>query len=242
MLQEIQKNEGKNMPLKKATGNMYSWITHTWNPVRGECPFQCSYCYVKRGGKQNPLHLDEKDLRTNLGASNFVFVCSGCDLFHPDIPRKWIERIISYTSLFFQNKYLWHTKNPGRASEFSYWQFPSDSFLCATVETNRSYTCMGTNFKPLERIAGLSSWLYGRMVTVEPILDFDGGPDGFARLLRIANPYQVNIGADSGHNNLPEPSREKVEELIELLAPHTKIHLKNNLRRILPESRYYGNA
>jgi hypothetical protein len=47
---------------------------------------------------------------------------------------------------------------------------------------------------------------------------------------------------NTNRNNLPEPSREKVEELLELLAPHTKIYLKKNLRRILPESRHYGNA
>jgi hypothetical protein len=68
-------------------------------------------------------------------------------------------------------------------------------------------------------MAGLAIWKKKRMVTAEPILDFD-----------------------SGHNGFPEPSREKVEELLELLAPHTRIHLKNNLRRILPESRYYGNV
>jgi hypothetical protein len=36
------------MPLKKATGNMYSWITHTWNAIRGKCGFNCSYCFVGR--------------------------------------------------------------------------------------------------------------------------------------------------------------------------------------------------
>jgi hypothetical protein len=91
-------------------------------------------------------------------------------------------------------------------------------------------------------MAGLAIWKKKRMVTAEPILDFDGGHDGFARLILNTNPVQVNIGADSGHNGFPEPSREKVEELLELLAPHTRIHLKNNLRRILPESRYYENA
>jgi hypothetical protein len=53
---------------------------------------------------------------------------------------------------------------------------------------------------------------------------------------------EVNIGADSGNNNLPEPSREKVEKLLELLAPHAKIHLKKNPRRILPESRRYESV
>jgi hypothetical protein len=64
----------------------------------------------------------------------------------------------------------------------------------------------------------------------------------FSEMILSCKPEQVNIGADSGNNHLPEPPAEKAEELIELLAPHTKIHLKSNLRRILPESRYYGNV
>src|SRR4030042_5380865 len=35
------------MPLNKTTGNMYPWVTHTWNRIRGRCPHECSYCYMK---------------------------------------------------------------------------------------------------------------------------------------------------------------------------------------------------
>jgi hypothetical protein len=76
------------------------------------------------------------------------------------------------------------------------------------------------------------------MITVEPILDFSVAD--FTDLILSCKPDQVNIGADSGHNHLPEPSREKVEELLELLVPHTRIDLKKNLRRLLPEHRLYG--
>ena len=52
------------MPLNKSIGNMYNFITHTWNTIKGECPHGCSYCYMKRWGKQPPLHFDEKELDT----------------------------------------------------------------------------------------------------------------------------------------------------------------------------------
>ena len=26
---------------------MYEWITKTWNPIGGECPIDCGYCFVK---------------------------------------------------------------------------------------------------------------------------------------------------------------------------------------------------
>ena len=32
------------MSLNKSKGNMYPWLTHTWNPLAGECPHKCTYC------------------------------------------------------------------------------------------------------------------------------------------------------------------------------------------------------
>jgi len=41
------------MGLNKSSGNMYEFITHTWNTVKGACEHDCSYCYMKRWGKLN---------------------------------------------------------------------------------------------------------------------------------------------------------------------------------------------
>lgn len=60
--------------LRPTKGNMYDFITHTWNPIKGECPHGCTYCYMKRWGAQKPLHLDEKEMRTGLGSGNYIFV------------------------------------------------------------------------------------------------------------------------------------------------------------------------
>ena len=51
----------------------------------------------------------------------------------------------------------------------------------------------------------------------------------------MCNPVQVNIGADSSpkHNNLPEPSKEKILELIAELGNFTKVVQKKNLKRLL---------
>jgi hypothetical protein len=84
------------------------------------------------------------------------------------------------------------------------------------------------------------SFITHAWITIEPILKFR--IDDFFQMLRICRPAQVNIGADSGSNRLPEPSGNEVEKLLKLLAPHSKIHLKNKLRRKLPESRFYGNV
>ncbi len=36
-----------NMGLNLSKGNMYSWLTHTFNTIKGECEHLCSYCHPK---------------------------------------------------------------------------------------------------------------------------------------------------------------------------------------------------
>jgi len=68
-------------------------------------------------------------------------------------------------------------------------------------------------------------------VTIEPVMDFD--LDELVALIRKCEPAQVNIGADTGGNKLPEPSPEKLRELITGLEEFTTIHSKRNLSRLL---------
>jgi hypothetical protein len=72
-----------------------------------------------------------------------------------------------------------------------------------------------------------------KMITVEPIMDFD--MEEFVLMIRMCSPFQVNIGADSGNNHLPEPSAEKIAAFIEALRPFTEVHLKKNLKRLCKE-------
>jgi hypothetical protein len=57
----------------------------------------------------------------------------------------------------------------------------------------------------------------------------------FSEMILSCNPRQVNIGADSGNNHLPEPPPEKIADLIEALRPFTKVYLKPNLKRLYQE-------
>jgi len=227
------------MPLKASTGNMYSFISHTWNPVRGDCGYGCQYCYVRKWGKSIPLRIDEKCLRDDLGESNYIFICSGCDLFHPNIPDEWICRVIKHTQGFRRNKYLLHTKNPGRVLELTRGSpLPNQYTVCVTIESNRWYDEVGFASEPEARLSVLSNISGNKMITVEPVMDFD--VDEFSQQIIACKPLQVNIGANSGHYKLMEPSREKLEGLIEALSPFTAVHLKKNLRRLLPEHDLFG--
>ena len=57
--------------------------------------------------------------------------------------------------------------------------------------------------------------------------------DNLIKLIKQCSPKQVNIGADSGRNNLPEPSKAKVLELVSELQKFTTIHKKSNLQRLI---------
>ncbi|MDR1230872.1 MAG: phage Gp37/Gp68 family protein [Spirochaetaceae bacterium] len=227
------------MAVRESRGNMYGFIDFSWNPVRGKCPYDCAYCYVKRwGDRQKPLHIDRSFLNVSLGKGNFVFVCSGCDLFHPDTPEQWIAEVRKNALRFPDNKYLWHTKNPQRLVELIE-PGPND-FACATIESNIHRPCVGGAPPPSERTAALREWKGPRMVTVEPVMDFETAK--FADMILSCKPAQVNIGADSGKNGLPEPSPDKVRTLVHILEQHTAVYVKPNLRRLMPEGLTAGEG
>ncbi len=212
------------MGLNISKGNMYEFVTHTWNAIKGACLHDCSYCYMKRWGKLKPVRLDEKEFKTDLGSGNFIFVGSSCDMFAADIPSEWIQRVIGHCKKF-NNKYLLQTKNPARYHEFD---LPQNFILGCTIETNRVYPCMGNTPKPRDRAMEMFDLENQKFITIEPILDFDIGE--LSVLINFSNVEWVNIGADSTNSGLPEPSKEKTEQLIALLAK--KITIKKNMKRI----------
>jgi hypothetical protein len=218
------------MSLNISQGNMYSWVTHTWNTIKGECPHGCTYCYMHRWGKQKPVHFDGKELKTDLGEGNFIFVGSSCDMFAYTIPHKWIEKTFSHCCKF-DNTYLFQSKNPSYFYSAGFW--PEKYKLCTTIETNRDYnSIMGKAPFPISRAEAMSRYLTKeKYVTIEPIMDFD--LTDMVDLIKMCNPVQVNIGADSGNNNLPEPSKDKLLALIDELKKFTVIDKKTNLKRLL---------
>jgi len=212
--------------LNKQKGNMYPFVTHTWNTVKGRCSHDCNYCYMKRF-KQNAIRFDEKELKTDLGRGNFIFVGSSNDMFARDIPDEWIDRTLKHCEQF-DNTYLFQSKNPMR---FHGYCFPENTMLATTIETNRDY-----NFSkaphPHDRVIGLLNLFdYERIVTIEPIMDFDA--EILVPWINNLLPAWVVIGADSKGHNLPEPSASKIKTLIDALKRFTTVKLKRNLNRLL---------
>lgn len=222
------------MTINPTKGNMYSWLTHTWNACKGACSHDCAYCYMKRWGKLNPVRLDEKELKCNLGNENFIFVGSSCDMFAADIPAEWIEKTLEHCRKF-DNKYLFQSKNPLRMLDFvRTGAIPKKSVFCTTIESNRVYPDIMRKSPHVRERAEIMRELsvYAEVfVTVEPIMDFDL-PE-MIDILKTCNASQINIGADSGGNKLPEPSKDKLLALIEAVKSFSVIDKKRNLERLL---------
>lgn len=221
---------------------MYPWA-YTWNPLAGKCPHDCLGCYV--GGKIAPWlkrmgnnkyvgepRLVESEFETKLliPKGYVVFVESCGDLFAEVIPRKWIVRVLDYIRNFPETTFLLQTKNPSR---FSVFYIPENCIIGTTIETNRDYQDTKAP-SPRERYNAfhtLSSLIYRKMVSIEPVKDFE--LHELVRWIRNIKPEFVSVGADTGNNSFKEPSSKKLQQLLFSLSFVTEVRRKKNLKRLL---------
>ena len=234
------------MALNKSKGNMFNWITHTWNPIAGHCSHVCSYCStnklkarydVLKDKYSGPMRLVEKEL-ISLGKDKIIFVAAQNDLFAKEVNSGIIKIILDHCNKF-DNKYLFQTKNPERILDFI--DHPifnlHKAVIATTIESNIFYKkIMGNTPTPFNRalaIAKINNRMSNKIpiyITIEPIMKFD---ENLLDLIEHCNPSQVNIGADSGNNGLPEPNRDNINWLIDNLSKFTKVKTKDNLKRLL---------
>lgn len=225
------------MGLNKTSGNMYPFVTHTWNPIRGKCAYECKYCYVKsmRAAKYytGTPRLIEKKLKTNLGQDNIIFVGNMIDMFADNIPCEYIIRVLEHCKRF-HNKCLFQTKNPRRFWDSSIFSsIPKGSVLGTTIETNRIDKEISKAPTQLDRTSYFDMPYnnFEQFVTIEPIMDFD--LTRFITMIKTCDPNWVTIGADSKKHNLPEPLADKIYQLIFELKKFTRVIQKDNLKRLL---------
>ncbi|MEN6421716.1 MAG: DUF5131 family protein [Smithella sp.] len=229
------------MSLTKSKGNMYPWVTHTHCHLGGQCPHECSYCYVDHFPYGRPakykgeLRLIEKEFSEKYGEGNTIFIENCNDLFADEVHRLFIKRIMAHCCLYPNNTYVFQTKNPYRYMEYQQeeWMFPDKIILGCTIESNKNHGISKAP-EPEERLFQLNR-LKGFapiFVTIEPILDFD--VDVLSSWIDQIRPEFVNIGADSKKHNLPEPSADKINALIaEIQKAGIEIREKHNLERLL---------
>lgn len=225
------------MPLNKVkpNSNMYGWLDATWNTVKGKCPHDCEYCYMKKWGEQPELHFDEKELKIDLGKDNFIFVGSSCDLFADAIPEKWIVDTLSHCNKF-DNKYLFQSKNPERIITMRHHLPDYDHvILGTTIESNRTFKGMCKAPTPIKRakeIVRAQFFGYKTMITIEPIMQFD--LEDMVAIIELCSPQFVNLGANTNSKvKLQEPRSKKIMALINRLKEFTEVKIKPNLKRLM---------
>ncbi len=233
------------MSIQKATGNMYPWVDYVHSYLRGACPYACPYCYVQaiasRFGNtalQGPLRFAEKELKANYNAEKYhgktIFVEHTHDLFHKEVFQDYIDSVLSKCLNAHFVNFVFQTRNTAKAMTYAH-DFPFGTIIGTTIETNY---VSGNAPWPTQRAQGLKQLRYLRrgcfktFVTIEPILKFDF--DAMLRLIDIAEPDFIKIGADSKGTGLEDPTAQEVWALIGAIkGMGIEIRTKRNLDRIL---------
>ena len=141
------------------------WADATWNPITG-CSLVspgCTNCYAMRlSGTRMKNHWSRKGL-TKPGPAGPVwngqvrfntkwiglplrwrkprriFVCAHADLFHEDVPDKWIDKVFAVMALAPQHTYQVLTKRAGRMKEYMKW----NAYQWGTPNTNEAVEWRG---------------------------------------------------------------------------------------------------
>lgn len=212
------------------SGNMYPFITGTWNAVKGKCPHNCMYCYMKKWGEQKPMRFSPNDMKDDFGKGNFIFIGSSCDMWANSVPLEWIIKIVNKCLAQPHNKYLLQSKNPARFTKYNLVEKLDAIFAC-TIESNRNHPVSDA---PLinERVEAMARLTLPKMISIEPILEFD--LDKMVEIIDTIKPIKISIGADSQGCLMEEPPTYKLEKLIQAIRER-KIDLcvKSNLKRLM---------
>lgn len=224
------------MPITKAAGNMYDWITHTHSHLRGACPHACPYCYVqtidhrfKSTHHQGPVRLEARELKVNYGTGKTIFIEHTNDLFANKMPYTLIRVILHHTCLYPENTYVFQTKNPlGMLHLIP--QMPPKNIVGVTIESD--ITHVGTTPHPIKRMLAFNRNVGPSFITIEPVLKFS---PVFAAAIIGLRPDFINIGADSKATpGLPEPTPDELRGLLSALqSSGIQIRTKRNLARLL---------
>ena len=118
------------------------YCDYTWNVIKGWCPNDCPYCYAHRlykwRGWDKTIRFDEKELKAlkKPKTPSRIFVGSMIDMYHPEIPAEWVERIIDLSAFFPQHTFITLTKFPEQLYKFN---FPPNWWVGVTIDDKKYY-------------------------------------------------------------------------------------------------------
>jgi len=219
---------------------MFDCVTSTYNPLGGECPHDCTYCWVKilkrrypnlQKKYSGPPRLIPKELKRQFKPDEFVFVQDMSDLFADNVPSECIQTILDYIRKFPNTWFLLLTKNPKRYHQFN---IPLNCICGATIETNRWKTYDVSKADLFDRIYWMTELNHIKMVSIEPVMDFD--VDEFFVYL-IAMCFKgtlkfVYLGLDNYNTGLIPPPHYKIVKLVEKLGDTSiEVRLKPSIQQ-----------
>jgi protein gp37 len=236
-------------------GLKYGFVKPSWNPIVG-CSHACSYCWARY---QHPRQLNRRYFKRNFSEpelvyknvglgklteeldhikrNSWVFVCDMGDLFCKNdiVKRKDIQRVFEMMKRREDLTYLVVTKNPKRYFEFI-GQFPKNTYLGTTIETNRNKTIRRYSKAPSTycRYKAMKKLQHERkFLALEPLFNFD--LKTLHNWIIEINPEIIAIGFDEHPRTLKhtKPDRPPLEKIIALLSK-----LKKSFK-CYPEKRIY---
>ncbi|MCD7713991.1 MAG: phage Gp37/Gp68 family protein [Prevotella sp.] len=180
------------------------WTDRTWNPITGCSKFSagCINCYAERlsyrlcrmGVKKYrngfSLMLHEKSLHDPYMWKKpcNIFVCSMSDLFHPDVPFDYIDKVMDVIHYTPQHVYQILTKRAERLNDyFTHHPIPPNAWLGITVESAEY------NYR-IDFLRDLPATV--RFLSCEPLLSDLGKPN-------LDNIDWIIVGGESGPNARP---------------------------------------
>ena len=181
------------------------WTERTWNPVTG-CTKQspgCAHCYAETmarrlhamglkkysNGFEPTLHPESLDEPLAWKKGSSIFVCSMSDLFHPDVPFEFIDKVMATIEATPQHRYQLLTKRAERMAEyFSTREVPVNAWLGVTVECRQVLS----RIDDLRSIDGATV----RFLSCEPLLEDLGDFD-------LTGIQWMIVGGESGPNARP---------------------------------------
>ncbi len=189
------------MPTKQGK-NGIGYLTHTWTPVKGRCPYRCYYCYMddffKRFKWDETLRLDDKEFKWSPKDPSRIGVCFNLDLFHPQVSRFWIDKIVDHIWKESQHNFLFLTKNPHRYHNFT---FPKNAWLGTTWDglalTERNPQVLDQRFE--------ASFPLIKFLSLEPLTR---KPDFRLKDLKTINWIILGLDSRRGIEKIPQDLTE----------------------------------
>ncbi len=147
------------------TKTKIEYVDYTWNPIKGYCPNNCSYCYAHRMydrfGWDKNVRFDTIELNRvhKLKKSSRIFVGSTIDMYHDLIRQEWVRTIIETSKFHPEHTFITLTKFPENLYKFD---FPENWWVGVTID---SFSLRGTKLYLNKTVTGK------KFISFEPLLN-----------------------------------------------------------------------